>query len=808
MGAVWMRFRAELRTKWTGMLGVALLVGVAGGTMFAAAAGARRTDSSLGRVVRDQRTPDLLINPNGSDGSPVFQREWAAIDRLPGIRAIGTVDGVAALPLDAHGKLDVAGANGSIDLAPEDRVTLDAVQRPHLLAGRYPSPDRVDEVLVNEVAARRLHLAVGQRIRRAILAQDDFPEGNNPDAVPKPRFVDEFTVVGIGLSLDEAARASDDPMLFESTAFTPAFERRLTGITPLYVGKVVLLEHGARDVPAFEARVRAVMHEKTRGFDGSINFQEGSLTNARVARAVRPYVLALWIFTAMASLAALAVIGQAIVRSMRPLRAEGERLSALGFTRRQLVQTAALRGAVIGGVGGVVAVLLAFVTSGVMPIGPLRRVEPVRGLQFDPLVLVGGAAAVVFLVVATAMFSMRRRDGRDRAGAAIGDRLARAGAPVKVVSGVRFALDRGRDRAVPVVSTMLGISVALAALVATMVYGSGLNRFTTTPVRYGWPWSYQVAADASPDAVAKALRSVPAIGGYAAGVYSQFDINGHSVAAVGIDRAPGVSSLPMLNGRAPETDDEVALGATTMRSLHLHVGDTVPVTAQQKSRTFRIVGTAVFPRFAPYTGSEPTGLGIGAATTAHAIGTLGAPLGSHFFMVVARPGMQLDGATIAQSVRRAAPSAFVDVFGPQRPNDVLSYDRLSTTPLVLAGVLVLLALGSAIHLLVTGVRSRRRDIALLKIFGMTRGDARAAVLVQATVLAGLALLVAVPFGVFAGRALWIATAHWLGIATDPSIPGIGVALVIGIAVVAANLIAIGPAIVAARIRPAVALRFE
>jgi hypothetical protein len=66
----------------------------------------------------------------------------------------------------------------------------------------------------------------------------------------------------------------------------------------------------------------------------------------------------------------------------------------------------------------------------------------------------------------------------------------------------------------------------------------------------------------------------------------------------------------------------------------------------------------------------------------------------------------------------------------------------------------------------------------------------------------------VPLGVLAGRALWITTAHWLGIASDPSIPGVRLGLVVVIAVAAANAIAIGPAVVAARIRPAVALRSE
>ena len=138
----------------------------------------------------------------------------------------------------------------------------------------------------------------------------------------------------------------------------------------------------------------------------------------------------------------------------------------------------------------------------------------------------------------------------------------------------------------------------------------------------------------------------------------------------------------------------------------------------------------------------------------------------------------------------------------------MSYDRLSRTPLVLAGVLALLALGSAIHLLVTSVRARRRDVALLKTMGTTRGEARSAVLVQATVLVSMALVVAIPLGVVAGRWLWAETAHWLGIAADPAIPVGSLAVVTAVAVVLANLIAFGPATSAARTRPAIALRSE
>jgi len=44
--AVWVRTWSELRTRWRAALSLALLVGVTGGVVMAAAAGARRTHTA------------------------------------------------------------------------------------------------------------------------------------------------------------------------------------------------------------------------------------------------------------------------------------------------------------------------------------------------------------------------------------------------------------------------------------------------------------------------------------------------------------------------------------------------------------------------------------------------------------------------------------------------------------------------------------------------------------------------------------------------------------------------------------------
>ncbi|MGZ4188877.1 MAG: hypothetical protein ACXVD2_03380, partial [Actinomycetota bacterium] len=61
MTAVWLRARAELRARWRASLGLALVIGLAGGLVVAAAAGARRQDSTYQKFRVSQNTAQLGI---------------------------------------------------------------------------------------------------------------------------------------------------------------------------------------------------------------------------------------------------------------------------------------------------------------------------------------------------------------------------------------------------------------------------------------------------------------------------------------------------------------------------------------------------------------------------------------------------------------------------------------------------------------------------------------------------------------------------------------------------------------------------
>jgi ABC-type antimicrobial peptide transport system permease subunit len=129
-------------------------------------------------------------------------------------------------------------------------------------------------------------------------------------------------------------------------------------------------------------------------------------------------------------------------------------------------------------------------------------------------------------------------------------------------------------------------------------------------------------------------------------------------------------------------------------------------------------------------------------------------------------------------------------------------------PLTLAiGVAIAAMLALALTIL-TSVRERRRDLALLKALGMRSLQLRAVVSWQTTTILAIAAVVGVPLGIAIGNWAWSTFANSIGVVPLPFVPA--TALLAGIAalLVAGNLLAMWPAQMAARVAPAAAFRAE
>jgi putative ABC transport system permease protein len=254
-------------------------------------------------------------------------------------------------------------------------------------------------------------------------------------------------------------------------------------------------------------------------------------------------------------------------------------------------------------------------------------------------------------------------------------------------------------------------------------------------------------------------------------------VNGISVGGIAMTsgRGPSLMAAPVV-GRLPRGPGEIVLGTRTLASAHTRVGATVLVSyLSQRPVRFRIVGTAVFPPL-----NEELGLGQGAGLTVggarHVPGLSAMPLDA--LLVRFRPGADPRAAmgTLTSRVARAGPGGK--------------------------------ALATITHLLITSVRRRRRDFAILRALGFTRGQVRRTAAWQAATLTAAALAIGIPAGAVCGRAAWLIFARHLGIVPAPDIPLLQFAVLIPIALGLAVAIAALPAESAARAKPAHLLTSE
>jgi ABC-type lipoprotein release transport system permease subunit len=814
--------RAEGRARWAAWLALALVVGLAGGVVLTAAAGAQRTGTAFARLLQASHAADVSVVANGNG-----QAYDQALARLPGVSGLARVVpdevGYVSLVLPSGARVPSVGA----DISADGRWGT-SIDRFKVLQGRMFRPGRADEVVIDSQLAASYGLRPGSTLRLLMVQPGT---GNTPAR----REVLAFRVTGVVVLSNQIIPVALTDY-FPEAVLTPAFYRSGAGrLFPVAGDEALVRLRPGTSLAEFTRRANALAlrYPQTQG----VSVTDLADQQGKVEQAIQPQADALALFAALAGVAILVVIGQLLSRQLIAGVSDYPVLSALGADRRQLFALAMARAGLVSAAGGCLAVAITVAASPLMPIGPARLAEPDPGVQVNVAILGIGLAAVAVLPVLVivpvawhiARSGVRRGSGQPEPPAS--SRLARAlawlgGVPTAAI-GARMAFEPGRGgRAVPVRSALTGTAIAVAAVVAALVFGASLVRLVDTPRLYGQNWNLGLSftfgsapASGNPS-VGAILSRVPGVVAYAGGNVGQISVNGQQVAGVGIRPLHGEVFPTLLDGRPPATAHEIVLGARILRRLGKQVGDLVSVQATPAGRPvlMRVVGEAIFPSFGVGI-FTPTGLGDGAALFAPLLppNNVGCPRNIScydFFLVRFRPGTP--GTVISALGRRfvsaltasGCPPGTCQALTAAAPAAISNYSRVRATPLALGGLLALLALALLAQVLVTTIRRRRRDLAVVKTLGFLRWQVSAAVAWQATALAAVALLVGLPLGVAGGRWAWALFAGSVGVGPGAAVPLSTIALVVPVTLVLANVIAAGPGWAAARVKPAVALRTE
>lgn len=795
---------SELRRRWRSYVGVAAVVGLCGAVTFAALGGARRTASTFDRYLAATDASQLSINVN-----PYRPETVEAMRSLPGVVS---VQSYAALPIQIiDGRTGERTPVQPVEtVASVDGLFLDQ-DRVVVLHGSLPDPRAADQVLVSRSMAELAHLEAGDRMHFEAVDPRTFAPLRTLTA----------TVTGVGVMSQEVA--SDDVDLPTRVLFTPGFLRENPDLVVAsdaddpqaltYVWSGLRLRSGVEPAAvkaAWEARGAATASTGGGVEDNLTFYRETDVLRAKVQRSVRPQVVALAIFGAVAALVSLVVIGQATRRAVTPAAEENRVLAALGATRAAAGASSLIVAIGAALLGGLLALMGSAFLSVLTPVGVVRAIEPDSGPVLDALV-VGPGVLVLGAAVATvaAWAGMRPPTGsralRPR------EWLGRLPLPVSARVGVEFLADRrsGAGR-----SAVAGAGVATVALVATLTMSQSLQHLVDSPRLYGNDFDVLVRVgggygSVDTDLAGQALDALPEVTGWSTVGFSQLPVDGRAVPVMALRQGRGTASPTLASGRPPRRG-EVVLGRDTLGSLGRRVGDIVEVSGAPR----QIVGSAVFPAAGPAV-SDHSVLGVGIwmdGQDFEEVTSQDAKNSTNAIFARVRAGTDADAllASIQAGYIAAggeiAEDEGLEVFAPPRPAEVIGLKGMTTVPLSFSAVLVAGALAALAMALVAAVRRGRRDLAVLKTLGFTKGQTYATVASQATATVVLGGLIGVPLGLAGGRVLWSAFAADLGVVSQSRWPVLLVAAAGLGGLMAANLVALFPGRVAAGSHPADVLR--
>ena len=789
--------RLDLRRRARSLALLAVLVALATATVATAVSGARRGSSVVDRLLERTKPATIAVLPN----EPGF--DWAEVAGLPGVEAL------ARFPLSSY-EVDGLPAEAT-DFVYQDREIMDAIERPVVLEGRLADPARDDEAVITANFEGRYGKGVGDTVTIRLLTPEQIDEGALGVSIPEatgPRI--ETRIVGVVRS----PWFGDDPAvdggrLFPSVGLFTRHEANLLGNDGLiFSNALVRLEGGGAAIPAFRERLAEVSGRRDIEFFDLVAMADH-------ARDVGDFEAdSLLAFALAAAVAAVFLVGQSVARYAAGSTTDIEVLRAFGMSPRHVRAGLAVGPTLAATIGAIAGATTSVLLSSRFPIGTVTPFEPDPGASFDgavvlvalllPPVLVGGGALLA---------AGRGTVGGTRRASTVASLAGRWGAPVSVLVGSRFALEPGRgNQAVPVRPALLGAAVGVVGVVAALTFGAGVSDATSNPGRFGQVYELEAALgfndqDFAPtEDVLQVLADDPEVVAVNDTLQAVGEVGTVDVPVFAIDPVEEPLDLVLTEGRLPEGPGEMTLAPASMRALDARVGDTFDLVGTDGRGAHTVTGVAFVP-----TGSHndyDTGAWVLRAT----YDDLFSGFKFHSAPVALAPGADAVaagariGAALVDLVGDSSAAELVRVMDP--PSRMAELRQVRRLPLFLAAFLAVLAIGAVGHALATAVRRRRRDIAVLRTLGMTRGQCRWMIVTQASLLALFGLAVGVPTGLAIGRALWSTVAASTPVAHITPVSVWVLILIAPAALLIANLLAAWPSQRAAALRVGRVLRTE
>lgn len=755
--AVRYRVRCLLRSEWTAAVGLAVLVVVIGGIVLTLVAGAHRTSTVADRYT-DSRG-DRWDTQMEQTGGVALTEE---VEALPGVREVAGATfmfagflGEDGMPIESAicfvGSPEAFGAELTDGRLPEG---------PHEFVA---SPDFLD-LTGGEVGDVFPFISILAETASRFGFDVEEPDGPSFDA----------TLVGVVES-----PSADLQDTFTLTAFAPSvLDEGPIGLSA--TESLVGLEDGytVSDLRAELDDLRVERDGETfDGADLSLNPNEWVANDVR--RAVNAQAIALWVVSAIVGLAGLVVVGQVAVRQARLSDDQRLSLSSLGLTRAQIVADAIARIGVPAAIGALGALAVSLVASGAFPAGFVEPLEPDPGVRLDPLVhLLGAVLLVAGLVIwAGAALAVGQRRERRRRPASYVEALTPRVGNLRAAMGLRFAFARHPRDAGGISTPVLGLFAILVVLVGSATFGESLDTLLDDRARQGQTFDATIGQGGGevPPEVADQLAADPDVVSLVLLGTITVNVGDQGFSFSGFRSVSGGLGLQVLDGREPVAEDEVVLGQLAADRFDVGVGDELTVSAANGDRTLEVVGLAVLP------GVEGAdGLGEGGLATASTFRALD----DEAALSVA--GIDFAPGTADEATRRLSDQLGFAIGKEDPPSVIVNLDRVRSSPDIVAGILLVLALLSLGNLVAVALRHRGREVAVLRAAGADRHWLGGVVHWHTIAFTLAVTLLALPFGIVAGRVVYRQfIAEKLGVAGDMFVPWLELGLVLaGLLVVA------------------------